>query len=456
MTKMDTSRPDSSSPMAVEHSYRFPRMSSDTERLVIVVRADPVMCGHSTEARNLAETALVRGIKDVRIVTWPLESLQKLPLKNLESVLPYSEGIKVERAEPVGDYKLPDGRFQTAMTGRLIELFTDGVKTAVLSLYLAPHAYCVMEALAVANRICDNVQVTTYAEIVGSDITNVVRRCVEKGLLGAAAHAFVTYLSHDHCVAVSEYTKHVICQAARDVDKALNTSFAEECSRRVRISYPAIDAASFTSITNEEVDQCLEGRGLTRGKYVLFLSRMTRAKGASDLIKGFSASRMAEDIKLVVAGRGNAVEECKRLARQLRLGERCMFLEDVGDYEKPRLMAGCVAYVLPSKPRPEFTETFGIALAENMLAGGGQVITCATGGIPEAVGPHATIVPVESPFAIANALNDLMENHSEEERRAKREAARQYALNFDRHRVFDNLFGTVPAKPVNEIGLTMK
>ena len=44
-------------------------------RLVIVVRADPVICGHSGEARNLAEVALQRGFTDVRIVTWPLDLL---------------------------------------------------------------------------------------------------------------------------------------------------------------------------------------------------------------------------------------------------------------------------------------------------------------------------------------------------------------------------------------------
>ena len=52
-------------------------------RLVIVVRADPVICGHSGEARNLAEAALLRGFDDVRIVTWPLETLGALPLKPL-------------------------------------------------------------------------------------------------------------------------------------------------------------------------------------------------------------------------------------------------------------------------------------------------------------------------------------------------------------------------------------
>ena len=68
-------------------------------RLVIVVRADPVICGHSGEARNLAEAALDRGFDEVRIVTWPIDRLQAagLPLKPLDRVMPYRDGVVVER-----------------------------------------------------------------------------------------------------------------------------------------------------------------------------------------------------------------------------------------------------------------------------------------------------------------------------------------------------------------------
>ena len=51
------------------------RHSTYQRRLVIVVRADPVICGHSGEARNLAEVALQRDFTDVRIITWPLDLL---------------------------------------------------------------------------------------------------------------------------------------------------------------------------------------------------------------------------------------------------------------------------------------------------------------------------------------------------------------------------------------------
>ena len=71
-----------------------------------------------------------------------------LPLKPLDGMLPYSEGIEVERPEPVGDYKVPDGRYLAGMTGRLVELFTDGVPTVCMSLYLSPHTIAVSDARA--------------------------------------------------------------------------------------------------------------------------------------------------------------------------------------------------------------------------------------------------------------------------------------------------------------------
>ena len=37
-------------------------------------------------------------------------SVAGLPLKPLDRLQPYSPGITVERPEPVGDYRVPDGR----------------------------------------------------------------------------------------------------------------------------------------------------------------------------------------------------------------------------------------------------------------------------------------------------------------------------------------------------------
>lgn len=408
-------------------------------RFVIVVRADPVICGHSSEARNLAEAALTRGFEDVRILTWPLERLEEvgLPLKPLDSILPYSDGITVERPEPVGDYRVPDGRYLTGLQGRLFELFADGVPTVVMSMYLLPHANAVMGALEAVRATGLRHDVVTIAEAVGSDITNVVRSCLSKGRVGAAAHLFATYLAHDRCVAVSEFTRDLIIDAAGQVDAALGTNFALQCSSRVRVSYPAVNAAAYTALDDGAVDVALDRRGLTRDGYVLFLSRLTAAKGVDDLIEAYRMSHAADQMKLVIGGTGPALPE---LREQVGDDDRIVFLTDIDDIEKPLLMAGCAVYALPSKPRPEFIETFGLALVEQMLTGGGPVVTTSTGGIPEAVGDAAIHMEAGDARSIASAIDHAVIGMSPDERSTLADRALAHAGTFDKAVVFDRLF----------------
>jgi glycosyltransferase involved in cell wall biosynthesis len=421
-------------------------------RLVIVVRADPVICGHSGEARNLAEAAMQRGFTEVRVVTWTLERLARsgLPLKPLESVAPYGPGIVVERPEPVGDYRVPDGRHLAGVVGRLVELFTDGVPTVCMSLYLSPHQTAVSEALRVARSTGRPVRVTTVAEAVGSDITHVVRTAVAEDRLGAAAHVLASYLDADLPVAVSRYTRDLIVEAAAEVDARFGTRFAAACRARVEVSYPAIDTAAYVHADPAAQEQVLSRRGLVRDGYVFFLSRLVHAKGVDDLVAGFAASPLCRDLRLVIAGNGPERDHLHALAARSPAAARVELLHDVPDVEKPALMAGCAAFVLPTKPRPEFVETFGIALAEKMLAGGGPVVTTDTGGVGEAVGPHATFVPPGDPAAIAAALDEVLALPPAE-RAARAAAARAYAMQFDRVAVLDALLERIPDEETGRV-----
>jgi glycosyltransferase involved in cell wall biosynthesis len=404
-----------------------------------------VICGHSGEARNLAEAALDRGFDEVRIITWPIDLLQQsgLPLKPLDRVLPYRDGIIVERPAPVGDYKVPDGRYLAGLTGRLVELFTDGVPTLCMSLYLSPHAVVVTDAVRVARSTGLPVNVTTVAEAVGSDVTNVVRSCVEQGRWGAAAHVLSSYLAHDLCLAVSEYTRKIILAEAAEIDARHGTTFAEQCRERVSVSFPAIDVGSYLSLDPRETERVLTRRGLNQDAYVLFLSRLSPAKGVDDLIGGFARSRAAKTLRLVIAGSGPEARWLRSVAAASPVAERITFLDDVDDVEKPHLMASSAVFVLPSKPLPEFVETFGIVLVEKMLSGGGPVITTATGGIGEAVGDCAIFVPGQDPEAIAAALDRVCAMSCED--RAEMESrARTHARQFDRAVVFDRVLERAP------------
>jgi glycosyltransferase involved in cell wall biosynthesis len=417
-------------------------------RLVIVVRADPVICGHAGEARNLAEVALTRGFDDVRLLTWPMAALRAagLPLKPLGHLLPYSDGITVERPEPVGDYRVPDGRYLAGLTGRLVELLAEGMPTTCLSMYLVPHTGVVLDALAVARAAGHAPPVRTVAKAVGSDVTNVIASCLRDGRFGAATALFTTYLANDDVVAVSEYTRREIVAAARDIDARAGTHFTTECERRVRVSYPPIDTSAFLGLDLADVDAALARRGLERDGYVLFLSRVARAKGIYDLVSAFRQCRSRSRVRLAVAGDGPALKHVHAVAAE---DERVLFLNDVSDEEKPLLMRGCAAYALPTKPEPEFVETFGIALAEKMLAGGGPVITTTTGGTPEAVGGAAVLVEAGDVLGLAAALDRVVLEMPAAERAGLELRARDHALSFDRVRVFDGLFPD-DARPLDQ------
>jgi glycosyltransferase involved in cell wall biosynthesis len=423
-------------------------------RLVIIVRADPVICGHSGEARNLAEVALTRGFDDVRLLTWPIETLQAagLPLKPLDRLLPYSDGITVERPDSVGDYRVPDGRHLAGLTGRLVELLAEPVPTTCLSMYLVPHMNVVVDAVNAARAAGFAPDVHTIAKAVGSDVTNVIKSCLREGRFGAATVLFTTFLANDEVVAVSEYTRDEIISSAEQVDAYCGTTFAEQCRRRVTVSYPPIDSSAYLDLDPAAVDAALARRGLERDGYVLFLSRVARAKGIYDLVQAYAQSRSRDRVKLVVAGNGPALEHVRAMTKE---DERIIFLNDVDDEEKPLLMRGCVAYTLPTKPEPDFVETFGIALAEKCLAGGGPVITTTTGGTGEAVGDTAVIVEAGDIAGLAAAMDRVVLEMTEEERARREQRARDYAMAFDRVRVFDDLFpkvaAAIPAIDVREL-----
>ncbi len=277
----------------------------------------------------------------------------------------------------------------------------------------------------------------------GSDVTNVVGAWVAVDRFGGAAHVLTSYLAHDVCLAVSAYTRELVVEAAEAVDLRHGTTFAARCRERVQVSYPAIDVASYVAVDPTETSRVLARRGLERNGYVLFLSRLVRAKGVDDLIAGYALSEAAGEVQLVVAGSGPEAAALRGLASLSPVADRITFLDDVDDAEKSHLMAGCAAYVLPSKPRPEFVETFGIALVEKMLSGGGPVITTVTGGIGEAVGDTALIVPVEDPGAIAAALDRVVLEMSAIERAEREHRAREHGRQFDRALVLDGVLALV-------------
>ena len=358
-------------------------MTTPRRRLVIVVRADPVICGHSGEARNLAEAALDRGFDDVRIVTWTIERLQDtgLPLKPLDGVLPTAPASPSSGPNPSATTRCPTGAGSRG--------------SPAASSSCSPTVYQRSPCRCTCRR--------TRSRSPTPCVSPAAPACRRRGVRGRGRrlrrhqrrarlrrerpvrrgrHVLSSYLEHDICLAVSDYTRQLIISEAAAIDAKHGTTFAAPVPRarhrllprRGRRLLPEPAALGRAVLARPDPDG-----------YVLFLSRLAHAKGVDDLIAGFATSARRCSQARDRRERPDAAR-LRSLAAASSAADRITFLDDVDDAEKAHLMAGSAAYVLPSKPRPEFVETFGIALVEKMLAGGGPVITTDTGGIGEAVG----------------------------------------------------------------------
>ena len=79
------------------------------------------------------------------------------------------------------------------------------------------------------------------------------------------------------------------------MDAAIGTSYAEELMKRVAISYPPINAGPLLEIASKRdvLTSVWNRYGVEEQKYVLFLSRLSEAKGVDDLIDGYLHSKVS-------------------------------------------------------------------------------------------------------------------------------------------------------------------
>jgi glycosyltransferase involved in cell wall biosynthesis len=102
-------------------------------------------------------------------------------------------------------------------------------------------------------------------------------------------------------------------------------------------------------------------------RYALFLSRLDPKKNVEGLLDAFaSVDSNVGTLRLVVAGDGDAeyVRSLKKLATERSLGERVLWAGFLSGGVKSAAIQHAEIFVLPS-----FSENFGIAAAEALLAG---------------------------------------------------------------------------------------
>ena len=128
---------------------------------------------------------------------------------------------------------------------------------------------------------------------------------------------------------------------------------------------------------------------------LLYVGQLIRGKGVQLLLEAMA--RMKAPRTLDVVGTGNMEGELKEMAVRLGLGERVRFRGFQGNPQEWMRRSACV--VVPSF----WQEPYGLVAAE-AVALGCRVVAFAIGGLPEACGGKATLVPPGDVDALANAL----------------------------------------------------
>jgi glycosyltransferase involved in cell wall biosynthesis len=156
---------------------------------------------------------------------------------------------------------------------------------------------------------------------------------------------------------------------------------------------------------------------------VLFLSRIDPKKNLEALLRGFKVvTRDGLDAVLSIAGDGPAeyVSGLKALTQALSIESRVRWLGRVDGVAKAEAFSSAHVFVLPS-----WSENFGIAVVEAMLAG----LPCVVGegvGIAEDIErAGAGVVVLPEPGAIAAALLYVLDK--EDRRRHMGQQARRLA-----------------------------
>ncbi len=215
--------------------------------------------------------------------------------------------------------------------------------------------------------------------------------------------------------------------------KRMLIAVSDKVKRNVRANYSLPDeyfGLAFPGVdySPEDGGQSAESRETERKRLginkddlvILFVGTEFRRKGLDALLRGF-AMIVRDDMKLVIAGRGEKKNRYTRLVKELGIAENVIFLglvEDMGN-----IYAISDIYILPTLSEPA-----GMAPIEAMAAGIPVIISSSRyAGSTERIKDREAIIleNPDQPENIADALSGLMDGDLRKELGAKgRELAR--------------------------------
>lgn len=145
---------------------------------------------------------------------------------------------------------------------------------------------------------------------------------------------------------------------------------------------------------------------------ILFAGRLATKKGVAILLQAFADPRLEQrSARLKVVGNGPLGAELRRLAAELRLGERVGFVPALSHPELTRAMAHAHLFCAPFIVSPDGDREGTPTILLEAAAAGLPIVTSDVGGCRDIIehGTSGWLLPPGSPDALADALVEALD-----------------------------------------------
>jgi len=160
--------------------------------------------------------------------------------------------------------------------------------------------------------------------------------------------------------------------------------------------------------------------GLTKQDFILLqVGALTHYKRQIDSLRVLESLSKRGHVKLMLIGCGNGRDELEKLAHELNIEKRVVFVDSVEESDLPKYYGACDVLIFPSE------QTWGLAAVEAM-ASSKPVIASMASGVSEIIehGVTGYVVPPRCPGDIAKYVTMLIDDPSL--RKGIGERARKY------------------------------
>ncbi|KKR38358.1 hypothetical protein A2210_02235 [Candidatus Woesebacteria bacterium RIFOXYA1_FULL_40_18] len=171
-------------------------------------------------------------------------------------------------------------------------------------------------------------------------------------------------------------------------------------SGKVEVTHLAYDSKLFNIRVSKEDVRRVASKYSIVNEYFLYLGTLKPSKNVEGLIEAYAkVAGRYPNFGLVIGGKkGWLYETIFEKAKNLGLENKVIFTDFIDEKDKPALIAGAKAFVLPS-----FWEGFGLDVL-NAMACGIPVIVSNVGSLPEVAGDAGIYVDPYNINSIADAL----------------------------------------------------